>query len=306
MVIGVLLALPAHANTADPLIEGAKQCTRHFAQYERENGIPTYLLAAVASTESGRYHKGLGIKVPWPWTINANGKGYFFDSKQEAVAAARKLRARGIKSMDVGCMQVNLHHHPDAFVSLEQAFDPKANVAYASRFLRALYDEGSSWRKASASYHSRTPKYGAAYVGRVYSNWHEIIDKLRAARLKVPESSVAALKQMKQEAQGLQVAKASPKKTARKERQLAAHQTPRIRSVQVAEAPQRDRIIVVSQPAGAPLDDLKPAAGPSSTPLTLAQAQPHLPVSQPGVIHLDGTRVLSTPQRSGPNFIFND
>src|SRR5277367_3222387 len=86
--------LPSHATQAagnDPLIEGAKLCTRHLARYEREYGVPTHLLSAIASTESGRYHEGLQIKVPWPWTINAGGKGYIYDSKAEAVAAVRKL-----------------------------------------------------------------------------------------------------------------------------------------------------------------------------------------------------------------------
>ena len=68
---------------------------------------------------------------PWPWTINAEGQGLFYDTKAQAVAAVRALQARGVRSIDVGCMQVNLMHHPDAFPTLEQAFDPQTNAAYA-------------------------------------------------------------------------------------------------------------------------------------------------------------------------------
>ena len=119
----------ASAAPADPLLEGARQCTQHFAQAERQQNIPTHLLAAIATTESGRYHTGLGMSVPWPWTINVEGKGYYFNSKAEAMAEANRLLAKGYRSIDVGCMQVNLKHHPDAFTDLNQAFDPEIGRA---------------------------------------------------------------------------------------------------------------------------------------------------------------------------------
>lgn len=187
----------AAAAQTDPMIEGAKLCTRHLPRLEREYAIPTHLLSAIASTESGRYHSGLGMKLPWPWSINANGKGYWFETKEEAIAAVKKLRASGIKSIDIGCMQVNLHHHPEAFASLSEAFEPQINIAYAAGFLRNLYDQGGSWKKAAGDYHSRTPSLGNKYVGNVYGSWYTIIDKLRTARLNVPESSVAAMRELK-------------------------------------------------------------------------------------------------------------
>lgn len=182
-VLTTVLPLSAAHAQIDPLIEGAKLCTRHLTRYEREYGIPTHLLSAIASTESGRYHSGLKIKLPWPWTINAEGKGYMYDSKQEAIEAVRKFRAQGMKSIDVGCMQVNLYHHPNAFASLEEAFDPEYNIAYSAAFLRSLYQEGGSWKKAASDYHSRTAARGTQYVGIVYNSWFTIIDKLRNARI---------------------------------------------------------------------------------------------------------------------------
>lgn len=187
----------AHAIQSDALIEGAKLCTRHLPRFEREYAIPTHLLSAIASTESGRFHEGLGMKLPWPWAINAEGKGYYYDTKEQAIAAVRKLRSRGVRSIDVGCMQVNLNQHPDAFASLDQAFEPEKNIAYAAGFLHSLFEESGSWKKAAGDYHSRTPSRGTEYVGSVYNSWYSIIDKLRAARLHVPESSVAALGELK-------------------------------------------------------------------------------------------------------------
>ncbi len=268
------------ATVTDTLIEGAKLCTRPLPRYERQYGIPTHLLSAISSTESGRYHKGLNIKVPWPWTINAAGKGYFFSSKQEAIASVNKLRAQGIKSIDVGCMQVNLLHHPQAFASLDEAFDPEHNVAYAASFLRSLYQETNSWKEAAADYHSRTHSRGTEYAGHVYNSWYNIIDKLRMAQVEVPNSSVAAMNDMKRAVQsdksvngdhpygaksitvsGKQPSgsyvKASPQGSAsvyipnaqrlpeQRGKQVAAYQPPRMNSIQVSSNPRRDNSIIV-------------------------------------------------------------
>ena len=34
----------------------------------------------------------------------------------------------GVSSVDAGCTQINLRHHPAAFAYLKEAFDPVANV----------------------------------------------------------------------------------------------------------------------------------------------------------------------------------
>jgi hypothetical protein len=64
-------------------------------------------------------------------------------------------------------MQVNLMNHPNAFASLDEAFDPGANAHYAARFLNALYAASGSWVQATAAYHSETPAIGADYQRRV-------------------------------------------------------------------------------------------------------------------------------------------
>ena len=50
----------------------------------------------------------------------------------------RAVQAQGVRSIDIGCMQVNLMHHPNAFATLDAAFDPLANALYAARFLTEL------------------------------------------------------------------------------------------------------------------------------------------------------------------------
>jgi hypothetical protein len=87
------------------------------------------------------------------------------------VAAVRDLQAHGVRSIDVGCMQVNLFYHPDAFASLNEAFDPFANAAYAARFLVELHERTGSWDTATAWYHSATPDLGEDYRRKVMAAW---------------------------------------------------------------------------------------------------------------------------------------
>ena len=165
----------AQANIVAPNmfsnLSDATQCMAHIDNMERQHGIPRHLLLAISMTESGRYNKSARMVMPWPWTINVEGQGYRYNSKTEAVQAVRSFQRQGRKSIDIGCMQVNLKHHPDAFASLEQAFDPQHNVRYAAQFLSENYQQDRNWQQAAASYHSRTPARGMKYLGIVRKNW---------------------------------------------------------------------------------------------------------------------------------------
>ncbi len=96
---------------------------------------------------------------------------YLFNTKTEAIAAVNSYLAQGIRSIDVGCMQVNLMHHGTNFASLDQAFDPAANALYAARFLQQLLAQTGSWPRAAAGYHSMTPDIGADYARKVLAVW---------------------------------------------------------------------------------------------------------------------------------------
>jgi hypothetical protein len=172
-VLALMLLVPllwprqslAQASSPDAACEPA------ITWAERAEALPPGLLAAIGRVESGRIDPvGAAIR-PWPWTINANGIGRMFDTKDSAIKAVRALQAEGVRSIDVGCMQVNLLYHPGAFASLEQAFDPVANATYAARFLRTLFAESGDWSQAAAAYHSRTPDLGASYVQLVLAAW---------------------------------------------------------------------------------------------------------------------------------------
>lgn len=173
MAIAVLTGLSwaggSRAQTA-PVAGATEQgllCRSAIQQADTGSGAPANMLMGIGRVEAGRPDPVTGTVHPWPWTINAEGQGHFFDTKAQAITFARQLQQRGVRSMDVGCMQVNLMHHPNAFRDLEEAFDPPANARYAARFLKELRDKTGSWETAAAWYHSADPKEGEPYRARV-------------------------------------------------------------------------------------------------------------------------------------------
>ncbi|HLB78883.1 MAG TPA: transglycosylase SLT domain-containing protein [Dongiaceae bacterium] len=177
-----MIAAAMLAGTARPAAAGGPQglCAAEIARVERAEAIPAHLLGAIARVESGRWNRADGAIFAWPWTVTAQGRGRYLPDKQAAIAEVRRLRADGIANIDVGCMQINLLHHPDAFADLDTAFDPAANVAYAGRFLTELRRELRSWARAVARYHSATPELYRGYRDRVFAAWR---DERRRARL---------------------------------------------------------------------------------------------------------------------------
>ena len=167
-------AAPEPGNPADSAASAANLCGPVVAATERTQAIPARLLTAISLAESGRRADDSGEIIAWPWTINAEGEGRFFATKAAAIAAVKKLRARGVTSIDVGCMQVNLHHHPGAFASLDDAFDPEHNVAYAAQFLKELKDDTRSWTMAIGYYHSTTRELNMPYRNKVYRLWADV------------------------------------------------------------------------------------------------------------------------------------
>jgi len=162
-------ALAAAPMATASATDEAGACLGLIKSAEKSQAIPEGLLKAIGFTESGRITAD-GRRVPWPWTVNADGQGYYFETKKDAIAFVQELQASGVSVIDVGCMQVDLYYHPNAFASLDAAFDPATNVAYAAKFLNELKSETGDWGVATQYYHSRTPYLGSAYAGRVTLN----------------------------------------------------------------------------------------------------------------------------------------
>ena len=136
-------------------------CIAAIRQAEARHGIPKDLLMAIGLQEAGMGYRG--STTIWPWSVNVAGEGFRFDSRAEAEAFLARQRAQGQDSIDVGCLQVNLRWHPEAFPTPEAGFDPTRNADYAARFLSGLYADTGDWLAAAGRYHSATAELADGY-----------------------------------------------------------------------------------------------------------------------------------------------
>ena len=170
--LGLVDAAQAAPNAAEETATSPwEACAGQTARTERTEGIPHRLLHAIALAESERWNAERNATIAWPWTVTAEGQGLFFPTKAEAIADVEHLHARGVQNIDVGCMQVNLHYHGDAFDDLNEAFDPARNVDYASAYLKRMHGDRRSWPEAAAAYHSTTPEFAGPYRDKVMGIW---------------------------------------------------------------------------------------------------------------------------------------
>lgn len=163
-----------HAMRGQVTENTEEMCLNATRAVERREGIPAHLLAAIALTESGRYDADSGENFAWPWTVTAQGKGRYFATEAEARAEVEILLSQGVRNIDVGCMQINMHYHWNAFPTLDQAFDPAANAAYAAKFLKSKYEVSRNWLTAAGQYHSHTPENFRPYRIKVLSFWNRL------------------------------------------------------------------------------------------------------------------------------------
>lgn len=155
-------------------------CVAEILAAQDRYGIPDNILLGLGLQEAGTTRNG--ALTVWPYSVNSEGQGRIFQTKEAALRFVTAERARGARSIDVGCMQVNLRWHPEAFPSVEAGFDPARNVDYAARFLVRLYQETGHWHQALGNYHSRTPDKHDSYTRAALRNIGVANERIAAFR----------------------------------------------------------------------------------------------------------------------------
>ncbi len=169
-VAAVLLTLAAisassPAATAPQTVQ-ADACEKELVRASAKYQIPLPILYAVGLTETGVNGK------MHPFTMYIEGKDVQPKTLSEALAIFREANGRGVKLIDIGCMQANWYWHRAEFPSLEAMFDPRQNVEQAARFLQELKKRHGTWTMAAARYNAG-PNNDVAqkrYVCRVMKN----------------------------------------------------------------------------------------------------------------------------------------
>ena len=158
---GVFLALSGAVLAQS----GSDLCDQAAVRAAQNSGVPVEILLAITRVETGRSRQDR--VQPWPWAINLQGQGHWFEDMAQAVDFAEDQLSNGVENFDVGCFQINLRWHGAKFNSLADVFDPHTNAAYAAQFLSDLYTSEGGWPQAVAAYHSRTPDLAATYLQKV-------------------------------------------------------------------------------------------------------------------------------------------
>ncbi len=179
-------SLPAFAGADAGRI--ASICEVAAREAAERYGIPVEVMQALTLTETGRMLEGR--KRPWPWSLNVEGRGHWFNTKTEAIEYLQEKIPKSSRSYDLGCFQINARWHGEAFASEVDMFDPHLNADYAARFLLSLLPEFGSWERAAGAYHSRTPKYARRYEQLFNANLESLGDSFESYIAKPQQAPV--------------------------------------------------------------------------------------------------------------------
>ncbi|SMC11859.1 Transglycosylase SLT domain protein [Roseovarius aestuarii] len=162
VIPGTFAYLIATTNLAFPATAGI--CDAAARQAATETGVPFAVLWSITRSETGR--SSGGKLRPWPWTVNMEGAGHWFETRNAAKNFVLSRYNQGARSFDIGCFQINHRWHGASFRSIDHMFEPLENARYAASFLLRLYREFGNWSTAAGAYHSRTPEHANRYKAR--------------------------------------------------------------------------------------------------------------------------------------------
>jgi|GEM_PF-2781716 len=131
---------------------------------EKKHGIPENLLTAIAHVESKTSK----------YAVNAKGRAYFFNTKEEAARFIRSMQDQGVTNFNIGYMQLNYSAHRKRFKSIEDMLELKNNIEYAAKLLKAHYRQTGSWDEAVHLYKSGARESTQKYKNLVYSIWAKV------------------------------------------------------------------------------------------------------------------------------------
>lgn len=178
------------AKESSPTLSDTEICLYYTSLQEKRFGIKENLLSTIALVETGRYNPDHSLGVnPWPWTVTSIKGSAYHKSKKEAISKIKSLISEGVKSIDVGCMQINLKFHGEAFSSIEDALDPEKNTAYAASYLKRLYRSTGSWGKAATTYHSGNQDKALKYEEKLISAWRKLNNYKQAEKVAKKEAN---------------------------------------------------------------------------------------------------------------------
>ena len=159
-----------------PEVRSEEVVPQGYRSIAAERGIPYAIFYALALTESGKKIPDVKSFRPWPWTLNVEGRGYFFESRLAAWQTLKGLLDNGNRSIDIGLMQVNWRYHSKRLISAWQALDPHHNLRVGAEILQDCFLAERDWWVGVGCYHSpNNSERAAQYRRRVLSRWQRLV-----------------------------------------------------------------------------------------------------------------------------------
>ncbi len=139
-----------------------------YQQIAYQYQIPGVILYAVALAESGMVLKSGKFRA-WPWTLNVAGKPKRYSTRKEAWKAIQYYMAQGVRSIDIGLLQVNWLWNGDKLGNTWSALDPVFNAKTGAKLLHEAFVIKGNWPEAVGHYHSPGKKWKQQYRAKKYS-----------------------------------------------------------------------------------------------------------------------------------------
>ena len=131
--------------------------------------VPVEIVKRIITHESKSFFNG--EVQPWPWTLNINGVGYYYNTKKEALEAALQALDEDVKKLGIGFGQLEWKYHGQrADWNLAKALDPANNVKMVCDILveSRKSERVKNWADAIAYYHRPVmDKLGRDYASKV-------------------------------------------------------------------------------------------------------------------------------------------
>lgn len=109
----------------------------YFVSISNKTSVPADILYALAAKETN-VKMNNGTVAPWPFTLNVNGKGYWYASYEDMMTAAYEFLNEGITSIDIGLFQVNWRWNGHRVQSIEELGEPKKMALWLRKFFLSI------------------------------------------------------------------------------------------------------------------------------------------------------------------------
>jgi soluble lytic murein transglycosylase-like protein len=153
-----ILPAPQRRTISRDILQGTA-----WWQIATERGLDPYILYAVALVESARINDRLA--APWPWALNRQGRPIIPSSRLEARGILNEALSKGIRSIDVGLMQVNVRWNGHRVHRPDDLLDPETNIRVGADVLTEAMDSA--------------PGDLALGIGRYHTGWRNDADAYR-------------------------------------------------------------------------------------------------------------------------------